>query len=380
MGWFGWKSFSSPTQLFYKGKLVNKPSEIADCQNECFISKIKMIQQSLPPPKSDPLAALRLLMQDRSSVFQLSTVHPDTVERIVMDLKNSKSAGLDTIDTQIVKLSLPYILPALTHIVNLSIENCHFPTKWKRAKVIPLYKKDDPLDAKNYRPVAILPVLSKVLEKIVFLQICQYMEFNELLHLNHHGFRTHHSTVTCLIQKYDEWVSALEEKRFTGVCFLDLSAAFDIVDHSLLIDKLQLYGFDHNSITWISSYLTGREQSVHIEGKQSKYLSVPSGVPQGSILGPLFYTIFTNELPELVHNHAASEGLYNMHCDPCGSLCCYADDSSFSVASTDVDVISTKLTEKYCDISEFMCSNKLKLNDDKKNLTSLEPTEIGDLE
>ena len=105
--------------------------------------------------------------------------------------------------------------------------------------IIPLYKKDDPLDAKNYRPVAILPVLSKVIEKVIFLQISQYMEANGLMHPNHHGFRSAHSTATCLIQMYDKWVDALDAKMFTGVCFLDLSAAFDIVDHALLLEKIK---------------------------------------------------------------------------------------------------------------------------------------------
>ena len=219
--------------------------------------------------------------------------------------------------------------------------------------------------------MAILPILSKVLEKVVFMQISKYMEDNCLIHPNHHGFRAFHSTVTGLIQMYDRWVDALENKKYTGVCFLDLSAAFDIVDHSLLLQKLRLYGFDDNSVTWVSSYLTERKQTVYIEGKQSTILSVPTGVPQGSILGPLFYTLFTNELLELVHNHSANQGLYSLYCDSCGLMCCYADDSSFSVADSDIEVISRKLTENYNNVSNFMCSNKLKLNDEKTHLLLL---------
>ena len=371
LGWLGLKSSGSPSQLFYNGKLINKPLEIADCLNNYFVNKIRLIQEKLSPPKSDPLAPLMNIMENRSSSFKLSSVHPDIVEGVVLKLKNSKSTGLDNIDTGVIKLSLPYILPALTHIVNLSINKCEFPSQWKVAKIIPLYKKEDPLDVKNYRPVALLPILSKVLEKIVFMQISQYLEANCLIHPNHHGFRAFHSTTTSLIQMYDRWVDAMENKKYTGVCFLDLSAAFDIVDHSLLLQKLELYGFDESSISWIHSYLTDRKQTVYIEGKQSIVLPVPTGVPQGSILGPLFYTIFTNELPEIVHNHSAQQGLYNMHCDACGVLCCYADDSSFSVADLDTAKISRKLAEKYHAVSDFMCSNKLKLNDEKTHLLLL---------
>ena len=149
---------------------------------------------------------------------------------------------MDTIDTYSLKFAGQHIIPALTHIINLSIETQQFPTSWKTAKIIPLHKKDDPLNPKNYRPVVILPILSKVLEKAVFIQIIDYMNTNHLLHPNHHGFRAGHSTTTGLIQMYDAWVEALDRDQYTGACFLDLSAAFDIVDHPLLLEKLKLYG------------------------------------------------------------------------------------------------------------------------------------------
>ena len=106
----------------------------------------------------------------------------------------------------------------------------------------------------------------------------------------------------------DTWVGALEDGELSGVCLLDMSAAFDVVDHTLLLKKLELYGFDSDSLEWIQSYLSDRRQCVSISGSLSKLLSVPTGVPQGSILGPMFYTLFTNELPEVVHEHAGDDG------------------------------------------------------------------------
>ena len=175
---------------------MNKPSEIADCQNNFFITKVSQIRANLPPQVSDPLAKLKFLMRNRTSSFNLKCVHPETVEEILSSLKNSNSSGLDSIDTFSLKLAGQRIIPALTHIINLSIVTQQFPTSWKTAKIIPLYKKDDPLSPTNYRPVAILPILSKVLEKAVFLQIVDYMDSNHLIHPNHHGLRAGHSTTT----------------------------------------------------------------------------------------------------------------------------------------------------------------------------------------
>ena len=125
----------------------------------------------------------------------------------------------------------------------------------KKAKIIPLHKKDDLLDPKNYRPVAIIPIFSKVLERVIFNQMIKYLVDNKLLHPNHHAYRADHNTTTALIQMYDTWLQSLEAGELAGVCFLDMSAAFDIVDHSLLIKKLELYGFDNSMTSWISSYL-----------------------------------------------------------------------------------------------------------------------------
>ena len=145
-----------------------------------------------------------------------------------------------------------------------------------------------------------------------------------------------------------------------------------VVDHPLLLQKLAQYGFSDSALRWITSYLGGRSQTVYIEGTQSKVLPVPTGVPQGSILGPLLYVIFTNELPELVHNHPASpDQVYSMSCRPCGTLCCYADDSSFSNTSSSLDTINGQIRNNYNTIAAFMNDNKLKLNSDKTHLMLL---------
>ena len=156
-------------------------------------------------------------------------------------MSNSSSFGLDYIETKNIKLIKPEILPAIVHIVNLSISTQKFPTPWKRAKIIPLHKKGDLLDPKNYRPVAILSVFSKILERSVFDQILLYLNENCLLHPSHHAYREGHNSSTALIQMYDYWLNAIENNEYAGACLLDMSAAFDIVDHYLQMRYLKSY-------------------------------------------------------------------------------------------------------------------------------------------
>ena len=182
---------------------------------------------------------------------------------------------------------------------------------------------------------------------------------------------------------YDGWIQAVESEQIEGVCMLDMSAAFDVVDHDLLLQKLNLYGFQDDSLGWIKSYLTCRRQCVVINGCLSKMLPVNSGVPQGSILGPLLYTIFTNELPEIIHSHSQTQPhqaaeqqhhdgevwpAYHLTDAENGTLCCYADDSTLTCTGFRTSELSNNLSEKYEVIAEFMRNNKLKLNDDKTHL------------
>ena len=372
--WLGWTSGGPPSKIIEEGNIYTKPSDLARIMNSFFINKVRNLRQNLPENAGDPLRLVQKLMENRTCFFKLNSVHPDDVLKILSKLKNSSSCGIDDIGSCVLKLIKTEITPVLTHIINLSISQQTFPLLWKKAKVIPLHKKDEVLYAKNYRPVSLLPVLSKVLERCVFVQMVTYLEENDLLHPSHHGFRAKHSTVSALIQMFDTWIDAFEDEEVSAVIMLDMSAAFDVVDHGILLSKLALYGFEDTALSWTSSYLSNRVQSVFIEGHLSEPLAVECGVPQGSILGPLLYLLYTNDLPEAVHEHHLQQGLqqqhqyYNLHCHSCGGLCLYADDSTFTLSNKNTDELNVEIDQKYKIIAQYMNKNKLILNSNKTHL------------
>ena len=229
-------------------------------------------------------------MRGSDCSFSLKCLHPDEIDKIISKLKSSKSCGVDEIDATVLKLGKLQLLPVITHIVNLSISSRCFPSSWKCAKIVPLHKKDERTNPKNFRPVALLPIFSKILERAIFQQFIEYLESNRILHPSHHGFRSAHSTCTALLQMFDTWVDTQAEGEISAVIMLDMSAAFDVVDHPILLNKMRLYGFSECSLNWLTSYLLNRSQS---DGHLSEALPVGAGVPQGLILGPHFSTFYS---------------------------------------------------------------------------------------
>ena len=149
---------------------------------------------------------------------------------------------------------------------------------------------------------------------------------------------------------------------------VDLSAAFDVVDHLILLQKLEIYGFEMQELTWMKSYLTGRKQQVYVDGALSDPLDLEAGVPQGLILGPLLYIIFTNDLPEVVHEHLVdNDTFFNTHCRSCGSICSFADDSTYAKSDKDADRLQDDIKSKFKEISSYMAKNQVILNSDKSH-------------
>lgn len=206
--------------------------------------------------------------------------------------------GTDNLDSRLLKLSAVHISKPTCHIFNKCLISGVCPKLWKEGKIIPL-----PKDTKstfcgpNSRPISILPILSKLLEKIVFKQVQDYFSHNDLTTMFQHAYRSGHSTCTAMTQMSDSWLTSIDDSMLVGTILLDFSAAFDVIDHGNLISKLISYGFTSTAIKWFTSYLSERSQRVYFNGALSCSKSLDCEVPQGSCLRPLLFSIFTNDMP-----------------------------------------------------------------------------------
>jgi hypothetical protein len=346
-GIIGWSSLGPPTKLFYEGKFINSPSGLAKTLNSFFIHKVKGLRESIPQVDKDPLSKLRESMRNRKCSFKLKLVSEEEVLKIITSLNNSSSTGVDFIDAPTLKLVKNEIAAALTRIINLSIETSVFPASYKYSQIIPLKKNASlsDIDCSSYRPVNLLPIPGKVVEKAIFNQLVQYFEENKLLHPNHHGGRKGHSTTTALIQMYNNWIEKMEEGKLVGVMMIDQSAAFDLCDHKLLIEKLKLMGLEKEASSWMESYLQGRSQSTLVDGQLSSQQQLPPcSVIQGGIGSGLLYLAYTNDLPDIIHNHTVDYKEPKADCLEDGNMVNFVDDGTAYISDKDPQIVSQKLT------------------------------------
>ena len=230
-----------------------------------------------------------------TGTFEFSNTDHNEIAKQIKSLKTDTSTGEDQIPTKIVKLSTQYLIKPLTNAINSSINSGIFPHKAKRAAVCPLDKGGkDKTKLTNYRPVSVLNVFSKIFEKVMKEQITTYMNSHFSPYLS--AYRKNYGTQHVLMRLLEEWKNSLDKNYVVGGVLMDLSKAFDCVPHDLIIAKLSAYGFSNSSLMFLLSYLTNREQSTRLNNCYSSFQELVSGVPQGSILGPIIFNIFMNDL------------------------------------------------------------------------------------
>lgn len=288
---------------------------------------------------------------DENLSFQFTFATHDNIVKIVNSLK-SNAYGVDGISAQMLQICLPVIYKHLTHLINCCLEVGYFPANWKLSIVKPLAKINDPKSYSDLRPISIIPTISKVLEKVIYLQIYEFITINNIVSTLQSGYRKGHSTTSVLLNITDNIINALDNCEACALVLLDFSKAFDTLDHALLCAKLNFYGFDNTSVNFFSSYLANRKQMVFLNNEHSDITSITSGVPQGSVLGPLLFLIYTADI---------------FKCSKYTNMQAFADDTQLfhSFKVNEVNQASQQINEDLSAISNYAYQNNLKLNSSK---------------
>ena len=274
-----------------KSNLTNSNFDLNDV-NAHFAKPPYILEDDI---KAASIQSIREEVPHKVSKFTFSPVRQSEIRRIVKTIK-SRAYGCDNLNRDLILPILEIFLPTLTHIINFSIFNSVVPNLWKQAFIIPLPKVQSPDSVKDFRPISILPIFSKVLERVVHTQLNNFLENNKLLDPLQSGFRPGHSTTTVLVKVTDDIRCAMNDRKLTILTLLDFSSAFNSVDFELLLERLCSLNISRGVVRWFDSYLRGRYQCVKSSECQSDLVELTAGVPQGCVLSPLLFSIFINPI------------------------------------------------------------------------------------
>ena len=352
------KNDDFPSYLNVSNKIVSDQKNIIEAMNSYFTS----IGQKIAPESNETFDSFSDFFSNKHNhEFHFEQISENEVLKIINHMQSKDSEDVHGLSTKIIKQISQALYKPITLIINQSFRTGVFPDELKIAKIIPIYKGNESNinEVNNYRPISILPVLSKIFEKIVFNQLYNYFSEQNLFFMSQYGFRRDHSTEFATLELTNRIHEHLNNGLNPITVYMDLSKAFDTINHKILLTKLKHYGIANTEIQWFTNYLTNRFQYVTHNNIKSSLKEITTGVPQGSILGPLLFIIYINDLPSVTDLNIIQ----------------YADDTCLLIPfkhtlnQNKLQSASNQINNKLNTIHKWLAANKLSLNINKTKCT-----------